>query len=83
MKSLKSEHGIQGMPCSSNLSTETYDFRKQILFLKLLCPTTKDKGGHIGFSVDPGRRRLGSLYPPYFLNQWVEFYHTCMDTSLV
>ena len=36
---------------------------------------------HIGFSPDPGRRR-DSLYPPYFLNQLVEFYHTCMDTSL-
>ena len=21
-------------------------------------------------------------YPPYLLNQWVEFYKTCMDTSL-
>ena len=83
MKSLKSEHGIQCMPCSTNLSTETYDFLKQILFLKLLCPITKGEGGHIGFSADPGRRRrLGSLYPPYFLNQWVELYHTCMDTSL-
>ena len=23
-----------------------------------------------------------SLYPPYFLNQLVAFYQTCMDTSL-
>ena len=43
----------------------------------------KGEGGHISFSADPGRRcRRDSLYPPYFLNQWVEFYQTCMDTSL-
>ena len=46
-------------------------------------PPTKGEGGHISFSVDPGRRRRrDSLYLPYFLNQWVEFYQTCMDTSL-
>ena len=51
-----------------------------------LCPPTKGEGGwggHIGFSADPGRqRRHDSLYPPYFVNQWGEFYQTCMDTSL-
>ena len=25
---------------------------------------------------------MTSFYPPYFLNQWVEFYKTCMDTTL-
>ena len=38
-------------------------------------------GGHIGFRANPGRRR-DRLYPSYFLNQWEEFYQTCMDTSL-
>ena len=42
---------------------------------------TKGEGGHISFSADPGRRR-DSLYPPYFLKQWVEFYQTCLDTLL-
>ena len=42
-----------------------------------LCPPTKGEGLHISFSADPGHRR-DSLYPPYFLNQWVEFYQTCM-----
>ena len=50
-------------------------------------PPPKVRGGHIGFSADPGhqRQRLrlrDSWYPPYFLNQWVKFYQTCMDTSL-
>ena len=46
-------------------------------------PPPKVKGGHISFSADPGRRRRrDSLYPPYLLNQRVEFYQTCMDTSL-
>ena len=39
------------------------------------------KGGHTGFSADPGRRR-DSLYPPHFMNQWGKFYQTCMDTSM-
>ena len=39
--------------------------------------------GNISFSADPGHRHWrDSLYPPYFLNQWVEFYQTCMATSL-
>ena len=37
----------------------------------------KMKGGHIGFSADPGRRRRRDS----FLN-FLEFYQTCMDTSL-
>ena len=43
-------------------------------------PTPKVRG-LFGFSADPGRRH-DSLYPPYFLNQWGEFYRNCMDTSL-
>ena len=43
----------------------------------------RGEGRHIGFSVDAGRRlRRDRLYPLYFLNQWEEFYQTCMDTSL-
>ena len=42
---------------------------------------SKGEGGHNSFSANPGCRR-DSLYPPYFLNQWMEFYQTCMDTSL-
>ena len=50
-------------------------------------PPTKGEGGHINisFSADPRRQFRclpDSLYPPYFLNQWVEFYQTCIDTSL-
>ena len=37
--------------------------------------------GHISFSADSGRRR-DSFYPLYFLNKWVEFYQSCMDTPL-
>ena len=49
----------------------------------LLCTATKGEGGHISFSADPGRRRRrDSLVSPYLLNQWVEFYQTCMDISL-
>ena len=41
------------------------------------------EGGHIGFSADPGRgRRRDSFFLPYFLNPWVELYHTGTDTSL-
>ena len=50
-----------------------------------LCPPTKGEGGHMSVSADPGHRRLrrlDSLYPPYFLNQCVEFYQTCMGTSV-
>ena len=42
----------------------------------------KGEGGNIGFSADPGRRRRrDSLYPPYFLNQWVKFYHTSVGQA--
>ena len=46
---------------------------------------TKGEGVHVGFSADPGRRRQrrrDSLYPPYFLNQWVEFCYTCKGASV-
>ena len=61
-----------------------YNFEITIsIFKQKLCSPTKSEGGHISFSAAPGRqRRRDNLYPPYFLSQWVEFYQTCMDTSL-
>ena len=50
-----------------------------------LCRPFKGEGGHINFSADPGcwrRCRRDSLYPPYFFNQWMEFYQTGTDTLL-
>ena len=64
--------------------------RSLLLFIEKLChhssaflmsPSTKGEGGHIGFNADPGCG-CDSLYPSYFVDQWVEFYHTCMDTII-
>ena len=47
-----------------------------------LCLPTKGEGGHSGFNVDLGLPgRCNSLYPPYFLNQWVECYHSLEKTK--
>ena len=45
-----------------------------------LCPPPKVRGD-ILVSVWVSGVGGDSLYPPYFLNQWVEFYQTSMDTS--
>ena len=50
----------------------------------LLCPPTPNARRDILDSVRIPGVSVGVTvwYPPYFLNQWVEFYQTCMDTSL-
>ena len=69
---------MDNLPCQMSVSISGIFFIDAIVM-----SPTKGEGGHISFSVDHRRRRRrDSLYPPYFLYQWVEFYQTCMDTSL-
>ena len=51
-------------------------------FFNIIMSPTKDEGGILVPVRIPGVTRGDSLYPPYFLKQWVEFCHTCMETSL-
>ena len=44
---------------------------------------TKGEGGILVSMRIPGVGvGVTVWYPPYLLNQWVEFYQTCMDISL-
>ena len=64
------------------ISTKSFSVNQKFI-LGNYVPPPKVRGDILVSVRNPGVGvGVTSLCPPYFLNQWVEFYHTCMDTLL-